>query len=70
MVAAGEPGGGIFPCVSGPDSGQSGGLREALPLPRVGQPASFAKGGEGRMGHAECGLRELPVRIVLKQRLL
>lgn len=39
-VVVGE---GVLPGTSAPDSFQSGGLREVLPFPMVGHPASLAE---------------------------
>ncbi len=49
--AMGEPEGGLLPWVSVPESRLSGGFREVLVLPTVGQPISLAR---TKTGHSEC----------------
>ena len=55
LGVTGEPEVGLLPWVSVPESRLSGGFREVLVLPTVGQPVSLAR---KQTGHSQCVAEE------------
>lgn len=62
LGATGEPEGGLLPLLSATEIRLSGGLRDVLVLPKVGQPVSLA--GE-QTGHSKCVAKDQQVTEVV-----